>query len=232
MQRSDWIVGGQGSALAAGAALLVVFAVLTAVTQPGGSGFLDRHIQTFSDILAGGRRSYVFTSIEPLGSPGVSVVLTGLLAIVVARVRGLATGLAVIIAMGAMTAVEGLLRIRVGSIPWNDLAHFLTQPHGHHLVHSTYPSGHTARLGLVSGMAVAALVPGRWRTAGLMGVVLITAWIAIQRVAAHQHTGTDVVGGALLGWGTALLFAWLVTLPAFLKVSRTLTHRGTAPVDS
>lgn len=217
--------------LCAGVVLLVAFVVLTATTQPGGSGLLDRHIQSFSDELAGGHRSHLFTLIEPLGSPAASIVLTGIIAVAVARAKGLLAGVAVIFAMGAMTAVEGLLRIRVGAIPWHDLAHFISQPRGHHLVHSTYPSGHTARLGLMSGMIAGALLPRRWRVAGLAGVVSLTAWIAVQRVAAHQHTGTDVVGGALLGWGVAILFGWLVTLPAVERAGSQLTRRGRTAID-
>lgn len=231
MRRSLLATWSPRRSLWLGASLLVAFVALTLATQPGGSPFLDSHISSLAHHLAAGRRYHLFSPIEPFGSPTVSVLLTAVVGVAVARAKGLVAGLAVIAAMGVMTAVEGLLRVRVGAIPWNDLAHFLTQPRGHHLVHSTYPSGHTARLGLLSGIALGCLVPARWRLAGVVGVGLITAWIAIQRVAANQHTGTDVVGGALLGWGVALDYAWLVATPALQRRSW-LPRRRAAPADS
>jgi membrane-associated phospholipid phosphatase len=209
--RFSWLSAwGSKQSLLAGALLLAAFVCLTIVTQPGGSAFIDNHVSQISHHLASGRRFHLFSVIAPFGSPEGSIVLTAVLAIAVARVRGWAAGFGIIAVMGATTLIEGVLRVRVADIPWNDLGHFIAQPRGRHLVHSTYPSGHTARLALLSGIALAGLVPARWRLAGLLGVLLLTAWIAVQRVAANQHTGTDVVGGALLGWGAAFLYAWLI----------------------
>ena len=231
MRRSVVATWSPRRSLCLGASLLVAFVVLTLATQPGGSPFLDSHISSLAHHLAAGQRYRLFSPIEPFGSPTASVALTAVVGVGVARAKGVVAGLAVIAAMGVMTAVEGLLRIRVGAIPWSDLAHFLTQPRGHHLVHSTYPSGHTARLGLLSGIALGCLVPARWRLAGVLGVGLITAWIAIQRVAANQHTGTDAVGGALLGWGVAFVYAWLIATPA-LQRRWWLPRRRAAAADS
>ena len=211
----SWLAGwSRRQSFWAGAVLLVAFVGFTILTQPGGNPFLDNHISHISRDLATGWRYHLLGAIAPFGSPEVSIVLTAVLAIGVARAKGTWAGLGVIAAMGAMTLIEGLMRVRVADIPWHDLGRFIAEPRGHHLVHSTYPSGHTARLALLSGIAVGTLVPVRWRLAGVLSVLLVTAWIAVQRVAAHQHTGTDVVGGALLGWGAAFSYAWLMSATA------------------
>jgi len=227
----SWLAGwSRRQSFWAGAVLLVAFVGFTILTQPGGNPFLDNHISHISRDFATGRRYHLLSAIAPFGSPEVSIVLTAVLAIGVARAKGTWAGLGVIAAMGAMTLIEGLMRVRVADIPWNDLGRFIAEPRGHHLVHSTYPSGHTARLALLSGIALGTLVPVRWRLAGVLSVLLVTAWIAVQRVAAHQHTGTDVVGGALLGWGAAFSYAWLMSATA-PRWDGWLARRRTAPID-
>ena len=205
-----------------GLALLAVFAAFTVATQPGGNASLDVHLGAFFHHLAGGARYRLFAPLQAPGSPSWSIVLTALVAAVAARRRGIVAAVIVIGAMGAMTLLEGLLRIRVASIPWNDLRHFVFQPRGYHLVHSTYPSGHTARLALLSATVAIALVPRPWRVQGLAVAGIITAGIAVQRVAADQHSVTDVIGGALLGWGSACIAAWAIGVGWYAGLRRLL----------
>ena len=214
-----------------GFALLAVFAAFTVATQPGGNASLDAHLGALFHHLAGGARYRLFAPLQALGSPSWSIVLTALVAAVAARRRGIGAAVIVIGAMGAMTLLEGLLRVRVASIPWNDLRHFVFHPRGYHLVHSTYPSGHTARLALLSAMAGIALVPRRWRVQGLAVAVMVTAGIAVQRVAADQHTVTDVIGGALLGWGSACIAAWAIGAGWYVPIRR-LFRREAVPRPS
>lgn len=203
-----------------GLVLLALFAAFTVATQPGGNASLDAHFGSLFHHLAGGARYRVFEPLQAPGSPLGSIVLTALVAAVAARRRGPVAAVIVISSMGAMTLLEGLLRIRLASIPWDDLRHFVFQPRGYHLVHSTYPSGHTARLGLLSATVALALVPRPWRVQSLAVAGIITAAIAVQRVAADQHSVTDVIGGALLGWGVACLAAWAIGVRWHLRLRR------------
>ena len=68
-----------------------------------------------------------------------------------------------------------------------------------------YPSGHTARFAYLVIVA-AGLLPRRWTVLGLFVTVAATLLMALQRVATDAHTGTDVIGGALLGASFACLF--------------------------
>jgi membrane-associated phospholipid phosphatase len=103
-----------------------------------------------------------------------------------------------------MSAIEGVMRVRLDRVPWQHLVAFAQHPHGWHLVHSTYPSGHTARLALLAGVAAASL-PGRpW--GAWLAALLVAAWVAMQRVESGAHTGADVVGAALLAFGMACLY--------------------------
>src|SRR5262249_43278865 len=135
-------------------------------------------------------------------SPQVSIlVVLVLVAALAMRGRWLAASL-VIVAIATMTVLEGLLRIRVEALPSRDLPELFLHPRGHHLMDSSYPSGHVARVTLLLGI-VAALLPARLPLAGVMLTGAAGVLMGIQRVHMHAHTGSDVVGGLLLGGGLA-----------------------------
>ncbi len=58
---------------------------------------------------------------------------------------------------------------------------------------SSFPSGHT----LSAWCAAALLVEDRRSAAGCYGMAALVSW---SRVHARQHHGSDVVGGAVIGW--------------------------------
>ena len=195
-----------GQLLALGALALLLFVVFTVSTKDLGSDRLDRRSHEFADQIAGGVLHSFFAAAEPFGSPGVSLLLALALATVVVWRRNVVAGVAVFAALGLMTAIEGLLRIRLDALPWEHLVAFLEHPRGWHLIHSGYPSGHTARLGLITGIAAVTFLRGR-PTFAIFFVLGVTLWIAVQRVESGSHTGADVIGGALLAWGLALVYA-------------------------
>lgn len=88
-----------------------------------------------------------------------------------------------------------------------------------------YPSGHTARFAYLA-IAAAGFLPRRWGIPGLLVAAAATLLMALQRVATDAHTGTDVIGGALLGAAFACLFvsnAWrgaLARVPGTASVFR------------
>jgi membrane-associated phospholipid phosphatase len=87
---------------------------------------------------------------------------------------------------------------------------------------ASYPSGHSVRLVVMTGMLVVALAPrqgaGRWLV--IAGAVVLVALVGFARIASHEHWPTDVLGGWLLGT------AWLTLC---LMVEQTLRIRGRAP---
>ena len=164
---------------------------------------MDRWTLRFSDWVAGGSLHPLFQAIEPFGAPIASAALASIVAAIVARNRGFLPGVAVLGGFATIAIVEGLLRVRLHELPWTQAAEFVSHPYGWGLVHSEYPSGHTARLAFLAG--VAALTFARGRPVSLTAALMITALIAVQRVEARNHEGSDVVGGALLAWGLVVV---------------------------
>ena len=74
---------------------------------------------------------------------------------------------------------------------------------------ASYPSGHSVRLVVMTGLLVVAFTPrqgaGRWLAIG--GAVLLVVLVGFARIASHEHWPTDVLGGWLLGtaWLTVCL---------------------------
>lgn len=194
------------AALVSAVALLGAFAVFTLLNEPGGGGAVDREVARLTVRLVRGPLHPLVDRIALFGSPTVSMALTALLvAVLLVRRRWLAAVL-VIGAVAGMTAIEVLLRVRVEALPWRDLPDLLLHPRGRHLLDSSYPSGHAARLMLLTCLT-AVLLPRRLVGGGLLVACALGALIAVQRVHERSHTGSDVVGGLLLGGGTAALFA-------------------------
>jgi membrane-associated phospholipid phosphatase len=191
--------------LALALVLLTGFVLFTALRGELGGSVLDRGSARVADAVAGGPLQPLFAAIEPFGSPFVSTVIALALGLALARSRGLSAAAAVVVAFVVLAGIEGLLRVRIHAVPWSELDAFLRQPHGWGLSRGPYPSGHTARLALLAGIAAAAFV--RSRGLGLALVVAVTALIGIQRVESNAHGWIDVAGGALLGWGLAAAYA-------------------------
>ena len=185
-----------------GCVLLLGFAVFTALTWGDEDSALNRDAARLAEFIAGGVLQRLFAPADGIGSPLVSGVLAVALALWLAA--GLAAGVAVLVLFFAMSGVEGLMRVRLDRVPWQHLVAFAQDPHGWHLVHSTYPSGHTARLALLAGVAAASVSGRPW--AGWLLAILIAAWVALQRVESGAHTGADVVGAVLLAFGIACLY--------------------------
>lgn len=86
-------------------------------------------------------------------------------------------------------AVEGLKRLT-----------YRTRPDGEHKrSNAAFPSSHTA-----NAFAVATVVVRRWKRSGLVAFVL-AALVGWSRVYLNRHWPSDVVFGAMLGVGLALL---------------------------
>lgn len=156
-----------------------------------------------------------------LGSPAVSLPLALALALALGLRRGWLAGALVPVALVGLTVVEAGQRLRFGAVPWDELPGLLARPRGHHLLASAYPSGHAARVAFL--LLTAALAWPRRPSPGPLAVaVLLSLTVALQRVHATAHTGSDVVGGLLLGGATAL------SLMAALAL---LERRGRAPAE-
>ena len=188
--------------------LLAGFAVFTVLTWGNDKSLFNRDLARLAEFIAGGALQPLFAPADAFGSPVVSGVLAVALSLWLAVRRGLAVGIAALLLFFAMSAVEGLMRVRLDRVPWQHLVAFAQDPHGWHLVHSTYPSGHTARLALLAGV-VAASMGGRLRAAWV-AASLVAAWVAVQRVESGAHTGADVVGAVLLAFGIACLYGALL----------------------
>ena len=213
-------------ALSAGLLLCFFFVAFTVLTKQFGSEALDRRTLDLANSVAGGRFHTLFEFVEPFGSPLISSILALALAVRVAIVRGFLAGLAVLAALGLMTLIEGLLRVRLDALPWEHLTEFAKHPRGWRLIHSGYPSGHTARLALLAVIAAVALARRQpWWAA--IAVVAITFWIGVQRVEAGRHSGADVIGGALLAWAIGLLYA--AALPWFSSAGYAFRARRLPP---
>jgi membrane-associated phospholipid phosphatase len=186
------------------AAILVLgaFTVLTVIVlQRDVSGF-DHVVARAAERVDSGLLKRPVRLAGLLGSPVVSGVLILLLCgglLVLRRARDSAL---VIMALAVLSAVEIALRVRPESGWVHALAHA-----GQGLDDAAgYPSGHVARLTLLAGIG-AGLAPERWR-AWCWGVAIVAAVLAsVQRVTSGAHTGSEALGGLLLGAGLAATWA-------------------------
>jgi membrane-associated phospholipid phosphatase len=204
--------------------LLAAFAVFTFVNEPAGSGTIDRFASRLSHRVFPGTSKDSLVIFAILGSPVVSVALAMFVAAIPAvRGRLLAAGM-VFAVIGAFVGIEGLLRVRLEALPWTDLPDLFLHPRGRHLLDSSYPSGHVGRLVLLAGIVVTFL-PARLRVAATVAVAVLGGLTAAQRVLAGSHTGSDGLGGLLLGGGLAATYTSL--LPLADQVQRLVLARRT-----
>ncbi len=189
--------------LAIGVSLLVLFGMLTAIALrdhlfvPA----TDEAIGRFCEWAVPASLADIYAAVAEIGSVIATAAFTALLAVVlVGRGRWRSAALA-IAAMAAVLLIEAVIRIHPGHLPQSpaDLANLLLGRGGWS---ETYPSGHTARIGLV-GVLYPALVARRVHPRWLIAAVILAALIGVQRVHAGLHSGDEVIGGALLGWGVA-----------------------------
>jgi membrane-associated phospholipid phosphatase len=192
--------------------LLAAFAAFTLFDHTSGRFAVDRAMWDLSCSLARSPLRPIVGSIAPLGDPNTSAVLMALLAGVALLRRQWLLALLVLGAMVTLSLVEAVLRLPVRTLDWRNLPDLLTHSQVLRLANSTYPSGHVARTALLAGVAVLVL-PSRLAWVGIAGAVLCSLLMAVQRVAAGHHTGSDVVGGLLLGGGIAAVVAMLTPLP-------------------
>lgn len=147
-----------------------------------------------------------------LGSPLGSGLLALMLALVLGLRRGWLAAVLVLAALTAVTALEASQRLSPPSgVPWHELPGLLIRPRGRHLMVSTYPSGHTARVACLL-LTAALLLPRRFAPVSVSLAVLLSLTVALQRVHAAAHSGCDVVGGLLLGGAAALAVVAAVAL--------------------
>ncbi|GLU48112.1 hypothetical protein Nans01_24630 [Nocardiopsis ansamitocini] len=83
----------------------------------------------------------------------------------------------------------------------------------------SYPSGHTAFAAVVT-MSAVAVCPPKWRAWALVGSLVCTAAMGWSRIYVGVHWFSDTMGGALLGWGIALLAWWAVARVHGIRAGR------------
>jgi membrane-associated phospholipid phosphatase len=209
--RVDRTTVARGSICAAALtlALLGSFAAFTAAFAPAGSPAVDHVASRFTAWAVRGPVDTLQEHIYLLGVPKVSLCLVGLLSLLVAVMRGWKAALLALGTLGLMAFFEGALRIRLAGLPWADPHALLGRRYVWHIVDGTYPSGHTARVLAIAGIA-AFLLPRRSAVAGFGVAMLLGGLMAVQRIHAGQHSGSDVLGGFLLGAGMAAFFGALL----------------------
>lgn len=206
------------ASLVAGLVLLALFAGLTSIALrdhffvPA----MDRQIARFSDWVLPGSLPAVATYIASVASVFNMGIITLLLAAWLATRRRWPSLALALAAFTAVLLIEASIRIHPGNLP-SSPADVFSLVAGRGGWSETYPSGHTARIGLAA-VLYPALVSSRLRPSWLAGAVILGLIIGIQRVQIGDHSGDEVVGGLLLGWGVAALA--IALLPAVLRRER------------
>ncbi len=176
----------QGWFVRMAAVCAVLFALLTAVEDSRLGARIDRPVEALAFAVLDGAPNWLIDGLADLGAPLTTVVLAALVAVALGA-RG--PGRLAIVSFGLFAAlVLGQWVLRQWFID--------------------YPSGHVARLVYVL-LAAAHLLPARYKAAGIAVAVALGVLMALQRVFTDTHTGTDVVGGALLGGAFGCVFLGL-----------------------
>jgi hypothetical protein len=190
--------GARRLPLIAAAATFVAFAAFSLWRWFTGGQVVDHLALHFTNSVLHGWFDRFVSSLWPLGEPQLGGILTASVAAVL-LVRGRWKGaLTVLLFFAVLTGGELGMRAVEGAVSGVGLGKDA-------LVHS-YPSGHTARVPLIGGM-ITALAPARWRAWAAALTVLVAILVAMDRTDSTLQTGSDVVGGLLLGTWLAFAFA-------------------------
>jgi membrane-associated phospholipid phosphatase len=140
------------------------------------------------------------------GAPIPSLAIAALLTVLMVCRRMWCAALSVATVFIGTVAVEATLRLRIELVPLNAVPTLLLHPHGHHLVISSYPSGHVARLTLLI-LIVALQAPHRLRNAVIVVGLLLALLAGVEHSYAFGHSGSDLLGGLLLGCAGGSIYA-------------------------
>ncbi len=141
----------------------------------------------------------IVSAVTWLGDSLTRILVTALaaLALLIGRDRRRAVVLVLIVGAGA--AVEAGAKALVAR-PRPDLL-----PHLDHVTSPSFPSGHAANSAILY-LALALLVPARYRRIALLLAAALIVAIGISRVALAVHWPSDVLAGWSLGLGWILLW--------------------------
>jgi membrane-associated phospholipid phosphatase len=91
-------------------------------------------------------------------------------------------------------------------------------------LNDSFPSGHTTTAFAVATVISVLLatpgqrVPGRWRLAIALGVLLVAIGVAVAVIGLSMHTPLEALGGAAVGTGVALSVALLLDFPLTVRL--------------
>jgi len=220
----NWIFKRSGHATLGTCALLLLgaFALFSVVSEPGGNTSVDRIAYQVTDWLVTGPVHRVMHPVidnaGDVGAPGACIYLALILAtVLVVQRRWLAAGL-VLVVLILLSAIELVVRAQLGTMSLGELPRFVVAPRTEHFFAiGPYPSGHVARTMLLASIEVA-MLPRALRRIGAVAAIVTAGLCGLSRIHGGQHTGSDVVGGILLGAGLGLL--WAAVLPAVGMLER------------
>jgi membrane-associated phospholipid phosphatase len=204
-----WRMDAQARSGACALVLLGAFSLFTAVWEPGGSARLDAVAVSLAvHLVPAGARAALWLP-GALGSPRTGVAAAVLLMGALLGQRRWLPALLVPAVAGVLLVVEVILRLPSPALLLHHPALFASGRLAVALVQGTYPSGHAARVLLFGGIA-AGLAPRRLRPAAIVLAVLLAGLAGLERLDFGLHSGSDVLGGLLLGGGLACWYAALL----------------------
>jgi membrane-associated phospholipid phosphatase len=185
---------------------LGAFALVTLASQPGGWSALDESASRLAGSFDTGPVGALLKQVYLLGTPRMAVLLTVGLGIVLLTHRRWGAAALLFGAMAFLALVEGFLRAPGAAFLSGNPLGLIVHPFAEAAAGLTYPSGHTSRIALLGGIAAVNL-PSRFVRFGLTAAALLSLGMAVELVATGQHTGSDVIGGLLLGAGTVAAYS-------------------------
>jgi membrane-associated phospholipid phosphatase len=196
----------------AGAASLVLLCAFTALT-------VVRHTPTVSGLNDGGQFAVALTGVHPFegrlmsiaasaGAPAFVIVLTLVQMALLIRWGRPRAAVCLAFALIFVSAVEMLLRTYLPATDVGRYAASLLHFSAGTISTGTYPSGHIARIVVFGGFLSASRC--NWPARLILPVIVALATVvALDLLATGAHTVTDIIGGGLLGAGTAAAFSAL-----------------------
>jgi membrane-associated phospholipid phosphatase len=202
-------------AAAVGVILLALFAGLTAIALrdhlfvPA----MDRQLTRFCEWVLPGSLPSVATYVASFAAVVNMFIVTAVMMAWLAAKRRWPSMLLVACGFAAVLVIEAAIRIHPGHLPASpaDVFNLIAGRGGWS---ETYPSGHTARIGLAAAL-YPAVVSRRVRPSVVAAAIVLGIVVGIERVQSGAHSGDEAIGGLLLGWGVASLA--LAALPAILR---------------